>query len=151
MDKNKFRKGVGAIVLDEDGSLLSFQRADFRGSWQMPEGGMDGEETAEEAIYREINEEIGLAKGDYVILGKTEDFIRYLFVGNGGIPGFVGQEKQFFLIKLKVSADKIRYDSTSEKLEFDSCKKTTPEEFLSEVPFFKKDMYEKVLRELKIK
>lgn len=142
----KFRKGVGAIILDQDDDIITFQRVDFKNNWQAPEGGIDEGETPEEAIYRELEEEIGLGKNDFLILKKTKGFIQYLFEENK-IHGFDGQEKQFFLIKLTVSIDKFKYNNIPGEIEFINCRKTNINELLIHVPSFKKEMYEKVLEE----
>lgn len=142
----KFRKGIGAIVLDQDNEIITFQRADFKNNWQAPEGGVDENETSEEALYRELMEEIGINKNDFIILKKTKEFIKYPF-GEYKIPGFDGQEKQFFLIKLNISIDKFKYNNIQNEIEFINCKKTNSNELLHDIPYFKKEMYEKVLTE----
>lgn len=140
----KFRRAVGAIVLDKNNNIICFQRSDFPESWQEPEGGIDNNETPVEALYRELYEEINLDKNDFEIIKETKKFIPYLFV-DGQKFGYDGQEKKFFLIKLNKDKN-FKFDNTKE-IEFSAHKIVTAEELLDKVPEFKRNMYREVLKE----
>ena len=47
-------------------------------AWQFPQGGINDRETPEEALYRELNEEVGLEAGDVRILACTRGWLRYV-------------------------------------------------------------------------
>lgn len=144
------RKAIGAIILDINDNIITFQRSDFNNTWQEPEGGIDIDETPSEALYRELWEEINLNKDDFTILKETKNFIPYLFSKNNKKKfNFDGQEKKFFLIKLKSDKINFKYNNTDE-VEFISHKITTPKELLESVPYFKKNMYKKVLNEFNL-
>ncbi len=139
-----FRRAIGAIVLDKNNNIISFQRTDFPESWQEPEGGIDNEETPIDALYRELYEEININKDDFEIIKETRNFIQYLFP-NGQKFGYDGQEKKFFLIKLNKDKN-FKFDNT-EEVEFSNYKNMTAEELLNSVPKFKKEIYKTVLEE----
>ncbi len=143
----KFRRAIGAIILDKNNNIVSFQRTDFPDNWQEPEGGIDENETAIEALFRELYEEINIDKDDFEIINETKQFIQYLFP-NGEKFGYDGQEKKFFLVRL--NKDKIfKFDNT-EEIEFLNYKNMSANELLNSVPKFKKQMYETVLKEFKL-
>ena len=58
---NDFRRGVGIFLLNSEKKLWVGKRLDYISDfWQMPQGGIDGEETPTEAMIRELGEEVGL-------------------------------------------------------------------------------------------
>lgn len=145
----KFRKAIGAIVLDKNNNIIAFQRRDFPDSWQSPEGGIDEGETPKEALFRELKEEINLKKNEYEIIKETKEPIRYFFNENDKVRlGFDGQEKKFYLIKLNTDKT-FKFDNTDE-IEFISSKIMEAKELLEKVPIFKKEMYKKIIEEFKL-
>jgi len=71
-----YRLGVGAVLLNAHGQVLVAQRIDTPGdAWQMPQGGIDADEDPHQAIFRELEEEIGTAKAE--IIGELEDWLVY--------------------------------------------------------------------------
>ena len=46
-------------------------------SWQFPQGGIDEGETPEQAMYRELYEEVGLTKKDVKIVATSRHWLRY--------------------------------------------------------------------------
>ena len=67
IDTEGFRANVGIILTNDAGQLLLAGRIGNRG-WQFPQGGLQGEEDIEEAMYRELHEEIGLCEPDVEVL-----------------------------------------------------------------------------------
>jgi putative (di)nucleoside polyphosphate hydrolase len=62
-----FRAGVVLVVERDDGRVLAFERADNPGAWQLPQGGIDAGESVEQAAWRELSEETGLAAPDVAL------------------------------------------------------------------------------------
>ncbi|GHU28429.1 RNA pyrophosphohydrolase [Bacilli bacterium] len=141
------RKAIGAVILDNNNNIVVFQRSDFPENWQCPEGGIDEDETPEEALARELQEEIGLTPEKFVILGKTKNFIPYLFKDGKSKYGFDGQEKQFFLVKLTGQPVEFKYDNNIEEIEFLGHKTIQVNKLIDLIPDFKKDLYREVLME----
>jgi putative (di)nucleoside polyphosphate hydrolase len=59
IDTKLYRAGIVAVVTRADGKVLFCQRADYSDSWQFPQGGIEEGESAEQALYRELLEELG--------------------------------------------------------------------------------------------
>ena len=66
IDNKGYRKNVGIILCNSKNELLMCKRYKEK-SWQFPQGGFKGNESAESAMYRELFEEIGLRKNDVTI------------------------------------------------------------------------------------
>ncbi|MDR1494628.1 MAG: NUDIX domain-containing protein [Rickettsiales bacterium] len=143
----RLRKAIGAIILGSRGGIIAFQRSDFPETWQCPEGGIDEGETPEEALARELEEEIGLDGKQFEIIGNTKSFIPYLFENGEQKYDFDGQEKMFFLVKLKNSSESFIYNREAEEIEFIDHKTVAAPELIELVPNFKKSLYRSVLEE----
>lgn len=55
-----FRAGVGAVIVNAKGQVLTLERSDTAGAWQFPQGGIDDQEEPITSVYREIHEETGI-------------------------------------------------------------------------------------------
>src|SRR5258708_15903127 len=64
----RYRPSVAAILRNPSGEILICERLDVRGAWQFPQGGIDGKESAAEALVREIWVEIGMGSKDFRVL-----------------------------------------------------------------------------------
>lgn len=72
-----FRAGVVAVVRRDDGKVLAFERTDFAGQWQLPQGGIERGESPTQAAWRELEEETGLGKGQVELVGEYEGWTVY--------------------------------------------------------------------------
>ena len=149
-DMKKYRKAVGAILINKDKQIYAFQRCDFPDTWQCPEGGLEQNEKDLDGIYRELYEEIGIEKNKLKLLSQTKGYIKYDFADGHSINGYDGQRKKFFLFEFLGNENDFNYTKTNEKQEFLQCKLVSKDECINLVPQFKKDLYEKVLKEFKI-
>lgn len=120
-------------------------------AWQFPQGGIAEHETPEQALYREMEEEIGLLPAQVQIMGSTRDWLRYELPKNliryDRNPLCVGQKQIWFLLRLLVGEKAVRLDCSS-KPEFDRWRWVNYWEPLLEVVAFKREVYEQALREL---
>ena len=143
----ELRKSIGAIILNKNNEIITFQRVDYEDSWQGVEGGIEENETPIDALYREVQEEIGIEKDQYDIIKEHKEFIPYIFpddvVKNIGIKG---QQKKFYLIKLKNDV-KFNFETNPDGCEFKNYKIVSSEEFLKLTPRFKDKMYKKVFED----
>ena len=63
IDHLPMRRGVGVIVLNKNNEVFVGKRKDNPiDKWQMPQGGIDGNETALDAMKRELEEETSITK-----------------------------------------------------------------------------------------
>lgn len=121
IDSDGFRPNVGIILANEAGQVLWARRINQE-AWQFPQGGINDRETPEEALYRELNEEVGLEAGDVRILACTRGWLRYRLpqrlVRTHSQPLCIGQKQKWFLLRLMSDEARVRMDITS-KPEFD--------------------------------
>ncbi|HEX4084898.1 MAG TPA: NUDIX domain-containing protein, partial [Chthoniobacteraceae bacterium] len=87
----RYRRNVAAILRNSSGKLLIGERVDREGAWQFPQGGVDGAETLEQALARELWEEISVPASAYNILQSKGPYY-YLFGGGKVVKGFHGKE-----------------------------------------------------------
>jgi len=78
IDSDGYRLNVGIILSNDEGRLFWARRIG-QDAWQFPQGGIDKEESPEQAMYRELKEETGLDPNDVDILGCTQDWLKYNF------------------------------------------------------------------------
>jgi putative (di)nucleoside polyphosphate hydrolase len=76
LDREGFRPNVGIILLNHRNQVFWGKRIRTH-SWQFPQGGINYGETPEQAMYRELHEEVGLNPGHVRIVARTRDWLRY--------------------------------------------------------------------------
>ena len=150
IDAEGFRANVGIILVNADNKLLLGGRVGAKG-WQFPQGGMLEGEEPEEAMYRELREEIGLEPEDVAILGVTRDWLRYRlpgkFVRRKSKPLCIGQKQRWFMLRLLAEEDCLRFDR-GDKPEFDRVRWVGYWRPVNEVIYFKRRVYAHALHEL---
>jgi putative (di)nucleoside polyphosphate hydrolase len=150
IDRDGFRANVGIVLMDDAGRLFLGRRTGGKG-WQFPQGGMRHGESAEESLFRELHEEIGLGPQDVRLLGSTERWLRYRlparYVRREQRPICLGQKQRWFLLRLAADEAGIRFDSTGEP-EFDRWRWVDYWQPVKEVIYFKRPVYVKALHEL---
>ena len=76
--KQKYRKGVGIFLINKKNQLWVGKRFDYKNEyWQMPQGGIDGTESPEKAMRRELMEETGLEENYKIIRVVNSNFQSY--------------------------------------------------------------------------
>ena len=146
----RYRPNVAAVMVDPAGSLLICERATIPGAWQFPQGGVDLGETLEEALFREVREEVGLSRRHYDVVSRREGY-RYLYpqhVRDKKLRkhGNHGQEQTYFLCHLKDDAPPVNVNQKPR--EFRAYRWIPPQEFdLDWLPTFKRDVYREVMRD----
>lgn len=144
----RYRSNVAAIMIRDDGSLLICERWTVPGAWQFPQGGVDAGESLEQALFREVKEEIGIGPKHYKILEKRTGY-RYLYpeeVRKKKIQkhGNHGQEQTYYLCEMSSTAPPINVDQKPR--EFRAYRWIHPTEFdLDWLPKFKQDVYRQVM------
>ena len=137
----RYRKNVAFILQRKDGCILICERSDRRDAWQFPQGGMNRGETEDEALAREVLEEISLPPNCYEILEKKGPY-RYEFRGKYKKEGFDGQEQTYFLAK---AIDPYESTIRVDEHEFRSFQWILPTEFKMEwVAPIKREVYARV-------
>ena len=149
IDENGFRANVGIILMDGANQVLIAGRSG-RSGWQFPQGGVKTRESAEQAMFRELREEVGLAPEDVTIAGVTREWIRYRLPKRylrPSQPRCIGQKQRWFLLTLISDPSKLCFDSTDAP-EFDRCRWVDYWKPVEEVIYFKRKAYIRALSEL---
>lgn len=150
IDSDGFRANVGIILSNESNQLLLAGRIGSKG-WQFPQGGMLQGESVEEAMYRELGEEVGLTKDDVAVLGVTEEWLRYRlpkkYLRHHSKPLCIGQKQRWFALRLQCPEDRVCLDS-SDTPEFDRWRWVDFWRPVNEVIYFKRRVYARALHEL---
>lgn len=150
IDPDGFRPNVGIILSNRDGHVLWARRIGQE-AWQFPQGGINRDETPEQALYRELGEEIGLGPEHVEIVGATKGWLRYRLpkrlVRHNTNPVCIGQKQVWFMLRLLGDEQAVRLDS-SERPEFDSWRWVDYWHPLAEVVSFKRKVYQRALEEL---
>jgi putative (di)nucleoside polyphosphate hydrolase len=142
-----YRRGVGIMLLGPDKRIFVGQRIDTPGAWQMPQGGIDGDETPRQAALRELKEEVGTDKAE--ILAETKDWLIYELPGDLHLQAwggrYRGQQQKWFAMRFLGKDADIRFDAHTP--EFDAWKWATRAELLRDIVEFKRPLYEAALKE----
>ena len=147
--KTGYRLNVAMIVLNKDNKVLFCKRRNTE-NWQFPQGGVDENENIESAMFRELNEEVGLEKDNVEIKAVSQNLIYYDIpksIRSRVLGGkFKGQAQKYFLLKLISGDVDLNRENTPEFDEFNWVPFWYP---LNQVVDFKKEAYRSALIELK--
>ena len=147
----KYRLCVGMIILNKHNEILVGRRLDHpSGYWQMPQGGIDKNEIPEEAVWREMMEEIGTnnvklihQSSQWINYEIPEDTLKTLPWGNL----YIGQTQKWFVFQFTGKNSDINVGT--ENPEFSEWKWTNHDTLIDNAVPFKRDLYQKVLEEFK--
>jgi putative (di)nucleoside polyphosphate hydrolase len=144
-----YRPAAGVMLLNRDGKVWVGQRLDSTlEAWQMPQGGLDPGEEAEDGAMRELEEETGIARDKVEILARAPGQLLYDLPGD--LIGKVwkgkwrGQSQTWFLVRF-LGEDKDVNLATKEP-EFRAWKWAAPQELPELIVPFKKGLYRDVLK-----
>ncbi|MBK7543935.1 MAG: RNA pyrophosphohydrolase [Candidatus Competibacteraceae bacterium] len=150
IDSEGYRLNVGIILCNEQGRLFWARRIGQR-SWQFPQGGIQRDESPEQAMFRELAEEVGLRPEHVQVIGCTKGWLRYRLpkhlIRQSGRPPCIGQKQVWFLLRMLGKEDAVRLD-LSERPEFDHWEWVDYWYPLRAVVSFKRHVYWRALREL---
>ena len=150
IDSDGYRANIG-IVITNDKKQIQLAKRFKQSGWQLPQGGIDEDETELDALYRELQEEVGLDSSHVTLIAKTPKWLRYELpdehVRRTQKPMCIGQKQVWYLLKLDSSDDEISLD-LHDDVEFDDWKWVDYWKPVDEVINFKRDVYEDMLKAL---
>ena len=147
-EKRPYRPGVGVMLLNAQAEVLVGRRIDMPSqAWQMPQGGIDGEETPETAAWREMREEIGTDKAalltesrGWYLYDLPRDLADRIWRGR-----FRGQRQKWFAFRFLGQNSDINI--ATERPEFGEWKWAPMRDLPSLIVPFKRSLYEDLLSE----
>lgn len=149
MDKDGYRSNVAIVISNGCGQVLLAKRLGQR-AWQFPQGGIDTGESVEQALYRELYEEVGLQQDDVQIIQQSKRWLRYRIPENmqrkRSLPRCIGQKQRWFFLRLISEQKKINFNITDSP-EFDAWEWVNYWYPISAVVSFKKNVYRQALVE----
>ncbi len=150
IDNCGYRSNVGIILSNQDNRVFWARRVG-QNAWQFPQGGVRENETIEQAMYRELEEEIGLRDEHVMVMGRTSGWLRYRLprrlVRYDTEPVCIGQKQVWFMLRLIGDESNVRFDR-SDKPEFDSWRWVSYWRPMEDVVEFKRKVYADALRQL---
>ena len=150
IDIDGYRPNVGIIIINDEKKVLLAKRLN-ENAWQFPQGGINDKESTEDAMYRELKEEVGLNHNHILVIEKTKGWLRYdvpkNWIRNNSQQKYRGQKQVWFLLKF-VGKDTDIFLRNTTKPEFDDWRWVSYWAPLEEVVDFKKGVYKKALSEL---
>ncbi|WP_454765015.1 RNA pyrophosphohydrolase [Cupriavidus campinensis] len=150
LDREGFRPNVGIILINARNEVFWGKRIGEH-SWQFPQGGIKYGETPEQAMYRELHEEVGLLPEHVRIVGRTRDWLRYevpdKFIRREIRGHYKGQKQIWFLLRMVCRDCDVHLRATDHP-EFDAWRWSQYWVPLDAVIEFKRDVYQMALTEL---
>lgn len=152
IDTDGFRPNVGIVLANAHGQVLWARRVG-QDAWQFPQGGINNGESAEEALFRELNEEVGLLPDHVDVLACTRGWLRYRLperlvrkVERG--PVCIGQKQKWFLLRMLADDSAVCFDQGGHRPEFDHWRWVSYWYPLGQVVSFKREVYRRAMKEL---
>lgn len=144
-----YRPAVGMMLLNDENKIFAGQRIDSNyPAWQMPQGGVGPNEDLDQAMLRELEEEIGTKNVEIIVKSKTWykydlplDLAERLWGGK-----YKGQKQVWYALRFRGKDDDI--DIKTLHPEFSNWKWVEKEDLLQLIVPFKKDLYLRVFKEL---
>ena len=147
----KYRSCVGMMILNDTNKILVGRRLDHpSGFWQMPQGGIDEDENPEEAVWREMEEEIGTNNAKLIKI--SDQWINYEIPKETLITlpwgnKYIGQTQKWFAFKFLGTDNEINVNTKNP--EFSEWKWAKIETIEDNIVPFKRKVYSKILNEFK--
>lgn len=144
MGSLQFRAGTVAVVSNSKGRVLAFQRTDYPGQWQLPQGGIDKGESAVEGAWRELKEETGLGRQHVRLVGEYPDWTVYEWPDGAKRGARLGQAQRWFFFE----AWDDEVEPTPDGVEFDDWKWVKVSWLVDQAVEFRKSSYQRALSAL---
>jgi putative (di)nucleoside polyphosphate hydrolase len=150
IDPDGYRPNVGIVLANARGQVLWARRVG-QDAWQFPQGGIHANESPEDALYRELEEEIGLRRHCVEVLACTTGWLHYRLPRRlrrfNSAPDFKGQKQKWFLLRM-LGCDADVCVTRTDKPEFDDWRWVSYWYPVGQVVAFKRDVYRRALKEL---
>ena len=158
LDRDGYRPNVGIVLANQRNEVFWGKRVNQH-AWQFPQGGIKHGETPAQAMYRELEEEIGLHAEHVKVLGRTREWMRYevpekwsrareaAAEPQGPRSPYRGQKQIWFLLRMTGRDCDVRLRASGHP-EFDAWRWHDYWVPLETVIEFKREVYRQALIEL---
>lgn len=152
IDASGFRNNVGMIIKNGQGKLLWARRIGSQHAWQFPQGGVADNESPIDAMYRELQEELGVSRDNVRLIAESKRWLKYRlptrFQRQEDAPSerCIGQNQKWFLLELTGGDDCVKLNETTHP-EFDRWRWVSYWYPIKQVIYFKRYVYRQALEE----
>lgn len=149
VDTRPYRPCVGIMLINPAGLVFVGNRIDLDGDhWQMPQGGIDEGETAEQAAWRELAEEVGTDAA--TLLGASARWLNYDLPADLSQKAwrgqYRGQTQRWFAFRF--TGNDCDIDLDAHKAEFEAWKWANAADLVDLTVEFKRNVYRDVVADL---
>lgn len=149
IDKHGMRAGIGIVICNQQQQLLLARRKGSRNAWQFPQGGLQAAESPEQAMWRELHEELGLTAHHTRLIYSIPNWLNYYIPRHlqrsGSQPLCIGQRQKWFLLQLTADSSYINLNA-HHPAEFDQWQWTDTDSPSKRVISFKRALYKQVIK-----
>jgi putative (di)nucleoside polyphosphate hydrolase len=150
LDRDGYRPNVGILLLNAHNDVFWGKRVNQH-AWQFPQGGIKSGESPEQAMYRELEEEVGLKPEHVRILGRTRHWLRYQvpekWIRRDWRGTYRGQKQIWYLLRMLGRDCDVKLRGNG-KPEFDAWRWHDYWVPVEAVVEFKREVYREALTEL---
>ena len=133
------------MIFDAQGQVLALERAEIPGAWQLPQGGIEGDEAPVDALWRELSEETGLTDEQVELVAEVPEWLGYeLPPGSRSEKTGRGQVHKWFVLQIRDERFSVRFDSTTE-VEFRSWQWVSLTHLVDQTVAFRQPVYRRLV------
>ncbi len=151
LDNEGFRPNVGIILCNHQSQVFWARRIREIEAWQFPQGGMTAGESPEQAMYRELLEEVGLKEQHVTILAQTKNWLRYRLPNQfrrlSSDNVCIGQKQKWFLVRFDAEDSQINLNMFDSP-EFNQWRWVNYWYPINQIIYFKQTVYRRALMQL---
>jgi len=150
-DADRYRPNVAVILANRKAQVLLARRSIPADAWQFPQGGVGKGESPEQALYRELLEEVGLQRHLVRRVASTRRWRTYRIPAalsqRPDLKAFIGQRQKWYLLEFLGTDEDIRLDREAAP-EFDAWQWVSYWYPLRTIVNFKRQVYAGAMKEL---